>query len=609
MVLITFLSLSHRERVSFSIKKCQDSSGTKLSSKSTPSQNGTYSKSYLSSCSVPTSSHAKNGLTASSLVPYNDDSDDSENGKEMNGRHTNKCRENGHLQLSEKLNGREKDNSAGNTTSFEGIKSKSVKSNIFNTDISKNKNVASNSEESKSNKGAKIGYKEESRNGKISDEQDSNSGPSKNSIKKTQFLPRSLQVVNGRDSSPSSNKLINNHSKLVNNTCDKQVEKDCKGVNPQRATKELSLNNSSKFKSENNGWIISDNNERSPSESSTCSSSSSQGFLVTEKHKKSNKEKDSYNGWTVTKRDSENPSSKRQTPDKSETASLKSKESLDSNRSDKSTKSMKKSFFSLFPCVSSSHSPDLSPEDEQTNSVIENTISSPVTTTDPKRSANVEHPTNCGASAEENSASDDDSFHLKRNRDHEEHEPASPFKKCRPEERLNLPAVVDRLEQESIEEPKTATKRSVSPPLHDSILNGNKNERNLSTTRDEENFSMEEKKSRHKRKNKSDFPLTNGTHSDAKEMGSRLNANVVPVEWNRHLNDLSHNTEQKNKIKNHCFRDGNDDLSVVNTLKKAGQLPFGVKGNSFDFFKLGWIYCVSFIFFSQRKQFQEVTFF
>ncbi|KAB7493878.1 Ubiquitin carboxyl-terminal hydrolase 36 [Armadillidium nasatum] len=156
--------------------------------------------------------------------------------------------------------------------------------------------------------------------------------------------------------------------------------------------------------------------------------------------------------------------------------------------------------------------------------------------------------------------------------------------------------ISERLENGENYEEKSSKSKHQKGPQTAKVINAenhgceeNKKERNFSI-KDEENFSMEEKKSRHKKKHKmkpngaikcdGSIPSCNGVSSNSLE---NTDSNIIIYNWNRNVKDLSDDlpSTKKNEtvfsnnfIKNVSWN-GSDDLSVVNALKRAGELPFG----------------------------------
>ncbi|KAK7074125.1 Ubiquitin carboxyl-terminal hydrolase 42, partial [Halocaridina rubra] len=375
--------------------------------------------------SLSSSGKAGTGLkSVSSLVPYHDDSEDSEldDSKQnvVNG-HKEKIVQNGSIKSEDSSKVKEKGD--------KGAK-------LIHNKVEKGTNS-----DVKTNASENIG------------KANSNSNPKSGAT--VPFVPRSLQLVNGTSSANSNSSSSSSSSSSSGSNCKTKGEK---------------------------GWLVTDASLHSPSESSGGSAGGVGNFTVVEQPTSSKEsklavghEKMDNHGWTVTIRrqrpelekshshDSVLPGPCRR-KDEADSASLRSKASVDSTRSDRSTKSMKKSLLSLFTCVSSARSPD-SPEEEQPEASYPQTITQDSThkLTEAKVKVNnadsktdkatsnasaskskkecvndvkgkAAHVSSNGKShSKADLDSDGDLSQTKRFRDHDD-EPASPSKKCRPEE-------------------------------------------------------------------------------------------------------------------------------------------------------------------------------
>ncbi|XP_042208968.1 ubiquitin carboxyl-terminal hydrolase 36-like isoform X2 [Homarus americanus] len=430
-----------RERISFGLKFSQ---GKSESTNSKPNKiilnPGTTSLLGSKSCvtnsgsSSSTSTSGKPSCapkTVPSLVPYPDDSEDSEVDDSKRGSvkaHREKSVQNGKVK-------------SDNQKVIKAVNAKSIKSERLNGSLHVQKpEKLSNGDIKNTESDSSVKSNSSSKNGSL-----------------TPFMPRSLQVVNN----------TSQHHSAGSST-------SCKGKGES-------------------GWQVTEASLHSPSESSSSSAGGSHTNTFTvvdqptscklEQKQQQGQvlEKPENQGWTVTIRrqrpelekslshDSVLPSPvhKKDEPD---SASLRSKASVDSCRSDRSTKSMKKSLLSLFTCVSSSHSPE-SPEDEQpeashpqketqdcnkhkstdgdrtkinntedktskvngTSSLPANRGSKKEISNDSNKNGIISHSENCHHSSKSDSDSETDNSQSKRFRDHDDNEPSSPSKKCCPE--------------------------------------------------------------------------------------------------------------------------------------------------------------------------------
>ncbi|XP_071545185.1 uncharacterized protein [Panulirus ornatus] len=424
-----------RERISFGMKLSQNSSKGESTSKPNKIILNTSTTSLLGTKSSVSLGSSSSTCTPS-LVPYLDDSEDSEVDDSKRGvvkTHRDKSLQNGNMKTDDKK-----------IVKASGIKN--VKGDRMNGSLHLQK------PEKLSNGDIKSDSKSTESDSSVKSHSSSKSGS-------TNFVPRSLQVVS--------------------NTCQHHIE---------------SSSNSFKGKADS-GWLVTDASLHSPSESS-CSSVGglhTSTFTVVDQptscklEQKQQEgqahEKPENQGWTVTIRRQRpelekshshdsvlpGPSHKKDEPD---SASLKSKASVDSSRSDRSTKSMKKSILSLFTCVSSSRSPD-SPEDEQpeashphedTQECCElksldgdnmkhidtenktskcNGTASLHSYREGKKEASDEfkkkgissHNENGHHSSESDTDTETENSQTKRYRDQDDIEPSSPSKKCRPEDK------------------------------------------------------------------------------------------------------------------------------------------------------------------------------
>ncbi|KAL7633294.1 UNVERIFIED_CONTAM: hypothetical protein RMT77_016399 [Armadillidium vulgare] len=638
------LPQKEREKISFGIKSHGFSKGQDENKYSKP--NGLILKRpfQLNSSSLTKSHTNGRNYVSSGLVPYNDESESSDDNESTDNRDTkDSCKfVNGHS------NGHEKfvNKSGKSTDSSENSRSNNNNGDKGN-DYLKSKNHVE-----------KMSNVDKIKKDKIKEDTtcSTSQGISGLNNKSTSFLPRSVQIqssgngknVGGNKVNNSMPKILNGHSSTdnLNEKKNSEHEKIDKVSLKEEHNDSYGTNSGNRTKKENGYICNSSSNGLSPVDVRTPNSSPSQSLTDRSKTKskpeKVLKERDSFSGWiscnnthkTELEKSFSHDSvlnSKVQQNDKSETASLKSKESLDSNRSDKSSKSVKKSIFSLFPCVSSTQSPDFSPEDEQINSVIENK-SSPVRT-DPKRlpenksiSQNYPQKPEVASYSKEKNISrlkeeeedeeteddnddddyddedDDDNFHVQKfNSSGKSSSNGQGNYSLTSNGSLDSPLVKEnniseRLENGENYEEKSSKSKHQKSPQTPKVINAenhgceeNKKERNFSI-KDEENFSMEEKKSRHKKKHKmkpngaikcdGSIPTCNGVSSNS---SNNTDSNIIIYNWNRNVKDLSDDlpSNKKNEtvfsnnfIKNASWN-GSDDLSVVNALKRAGELPFG----------------------------------
>lgn len=628
-------SHKEREKISFGLKFNQGGSKGENSSKPNKiilsSGTTTLLSTKSTTISIPSSSGktASNLKSMSSLVPYHDDSEDSEVDDSKQSGIANGVKE--------KLvqNGTVKSEDVKKDKSEKGTKGLCKPDKVNNSADSKTSSSESGSKSSSSNSSIKSG---------------SSSVP---------FVPRSLQIVNGASPVNTSSSSISSSS------------------------------SSSKTKGEK-GWLVTDNSLHSPSESSSGSAGGTSAFTVVEQPTSSKEkqaighEKMDNHGWTVTIRKQRpelekshshdsvlpGPSHKK---DEADSASLRSKASVDSTRSDRSTKSVKKSIFSLFTCVSSARSPD-SPEEEQpeashpqdcgtlesrtkTNEgdpkskIADAKIDKNKSTTSNTSPSNTKFkkgavidskskiPPACNGQSnlKSDSESDTEISQSKRFRDHDD-EPSSPSKKCRPEEGKN--ACNKKSDSETTKNgPCSVSKNGLSCNSKNLISSdSDKSKNRLNHELGKSKNGLEEvgrkcrKKKKHKNENES---LLNGVEespersqkdtssSDSSLAGvssgsessdsegeqggtdhwvektketlgkAKLNPATRVINWNgtRKMKDLSHTingdkeSPQENGIetdKNIGMWNGSKSLQVVDELRRAGNFAFGTKVNSWE---------------------------
>ncbi|KAK8747902.1 hypothetical protein OTU49_016221 [Cherax quadricarinatus] len=643
-----------RERISFGIKFNQGKSESTskpnkiILNSGTTSLLGTKSSLVVSGSSSSTSTPGKASSvhkTVSSLVPYPDDSEDSEGDESKRG--AVKAHREKPVQVCKVKSDDQK-----------GIKANGVKSVKIE----------------KMNGSLHVQKLEKLSNGDIKNikctESDSSvkSNSSCKSASSTSFMPRSLQVVNS-----TSQHMANSST-------------------------------SSKAKGDS-GWLVTDAALHSPSESSNSSAGGSHANLFTvvdqptsckleQKQQHSQvPEKIENQGWTVTIRkqrpelekslshDSVLPSPTRK-KDEPDSASLKSKASVDSCRSDRSTKSMKKSLFSLFTCVSS-RSPE-SPEDEQPEAVCpqeeteESTKPKPtdgdrtkVSNSDGKlnKSNITSSSPNCKECKKEfpnesnkngtnsyyenghhNLKSDTDSeaenSQSKRFRDHDDNEPSSPSKKCRPEDKAKAnkknehEASKNGLDSNtskngpnnSYEAKSKNVQCSVTDVSKNGVIHENeksknglveKGEKGNKNSKDQKQSKLslcnngEASKAQNDSSSVSASSLS-GSSSDSESsdgegdqegtehwvektketIGKEKNLGVHIVHWNGNLKDLSHSLGRDRENEQTCDRerenfkepqkrrsgmwDGSRSTEVVDELRRAGEFAYGSKVNTWN---------------------------
>ncbi|CAL4115866.1 unnamed protein product, partial [Meganyctiphanes norvegica] len=401
-------------------------------------------------------------------------------------------------------------------------------------------------------------------------------------------------------------------------------------------------------------WLVTEASEHSLSVSSGSSESGSThtSFTVIEQPTSDNttllslskscvRDKIEPQGWTVTIRRNRpelekshshdsvlpGPSQKKDEPD---SASLRSKVSVDSNRSDRSTKSIKK-LMSLFTCVSSARSPPDSPEEVESNGLPKIETCENNFCNKESCKSNSDHLDKDNASSRVTPDSDNDSV-SKRLRDHDENEPSSPSKKCRPEEKskgnLNLGSesskndVADGVKSKNsmengFDKEKTNqnfnfdhSKNEVSP-LCDKLKTG--------TSEKELNYHKSGKKHKLKKKKREigyigsdcvkDTTSSSSSVSDSNNEGSDSDKDdnseswlektketiervkVLPsnnvINWNSSLRDLSHTLGRDKNLGNQSqvqqsekksgMWDGSKSTTIVDELRRAGNFAYGTK--------------------------------
>ncbi|XP_045599891.2 ubiquitin carboxyl-terminal hydrolase 36 isoform X1 [Procambarus clarkii] len=640
-----------RERISFGIKLNQGKSESTNKPNRIILNAGTTSLLIMkpsassSGSSSSTSTPSKTVSTPKSvpsLVPYPDDSDESEIDESKGGSvkaHREKSVQNNKVKSDDprciKANGVK----SAKSEKINGLLHVQKPERLSNGDVKNNKCTESDSS-IKSNISSKSGT--------------------------TTFMPRSLQVVNSTTQHYTA-----------------AIKASCKGKS-------------------DSGWLVTDASLHSPSESSNSSAGGSHGNLFTVVDQPTSckleqkqphvqvHEKPENQGWTVTPKkqrpelekslshDSVLPSPTHK-KDEADSASLKSKASVDSCRSDRSTKSMKKSILSLFTCVSS-RSPE-SPEDEQPEAVfpqrerpecnklkstdgcrikggdIDGKVSkSNSTSNSPNRkeckkellNESNKNGINCHSeNGHHSSKSDTDSeaenSQSKRFRDHDDNEPSSPSKKCRPEDKAKsikkneheaskngLNCNTSKNGQNSSYEAKS---KNVQCSDSDVSKNGVIHENGKSKNRLVEKGKKGSKRSRDRKRGK--ISSCNGESSKAQNDSSSVSAlslsassdsessdgegdkegterwvektketigkaktNPVAqiVHWNGSLKDLSHtigrdrDNEQSHDRERENFKephkrrcgvwDGSRTTEVVDELRRAGNFAYGTKVNT-----------------------------
>ncbi|XP_068223261.1 ubiquitin carboxyl-terminal hydrolase 36-like [Palaemon carinicauda] len=628
-------SHKEREKISFGLKF--NSGGSKGENSSKPNKiilnSGTTT--LLSTKPSSTSMASSSGKTTtsiksmSSLVPYHDDSEDSELDESKQGGIVNGVKE--------KLvqNGTVKSEDVKKDKSEKGTKGLCKQDRVINSNAdSKTSSSESGSKCSSSNSSIKSG---------------TSSVP---------FVPRSLQIVNG--------------------------------ASPVNTSSSSSSSSGSKTKGEK-GWLVTDNAQHSPSESSSGSAGGTSAFTVVEQPTSSKEkqaighEKTDNHGWTITTIRNQRPELEKShshdsvlpgpshKKDEADSASLRSKASVDSTRSDRSTKSVKKSIFSLFTCVSSARSPD-SPEEEQPeashppdNVALESrtkasegdpkiknsdakteknksasSSSSPSNTKSKKGNvidskSKIQTACNGQANLKSDSESDTDMSQSKRFRDHDD-EPSSPSKKCRPEEGKNVGN--KKVEGDATKNgPCSVSKNGLncsSKNLNSSDSDKSKNRLNHEVGKSKNGLEEVGRKCKKKKKHKKENgTLSNGVGENSekshKELSSsdsslggassgsvssdsegdpaagehwvektketigkaKLNPAARVIKWNgtRKMKDLSHAINgdkegpQENGIetdKNIGMWNGSRPSEVVDELRRAGNFAFGTKVNSWE---------------------------
>ena len=529
--LMTFFMFHFREKISFGLKFNQGGAKGENASKPNKIILNSGTSSLLSTKSLGSTSSSSSGKASSStlssnnvksvssLVPYHDDSEDSELDDAKQSGIVNGVKE----KLAQNPTAKSEDTAKAKDRNDKGAKL-----------LHNHKQDKVNSSSVKSSHSENDGNKSSSLN--------SNCNSKSGALSSVPFVPRSLQIVNG--ASPV-------------NTC-----------TSSSSSSSNSSSSNNKTKGEK-GWLVTDNSLHSPSESSSGSVGGTGAFTVVEqptscKEKQAvGHEKMDNHGWTVTIRkqrpelekshshDSVLPGPSHR-KDEADSASLRSKASVDSTRSDRSTKSMKKSIFSLFTCVSSARSPD-SPEEEQpeashpqenavpetksratendhkaknsdakadkskpsTSNSLPNAVKSKkgvVTEVKSKITA-----CNGQSNLKSDSESDNEILQSKRFRDHDD-EPSSPSKKCRPEEAKNASG-----KKGESEPTKNGSSSAPKNGVNSSSKNLISSDNDKSKNRDSHELSkskngLEEigKKCKKKKKHKKTKSLCNGLESDDK---------------------------------------------------------------------------------------------
>ncbi|XP_063606456.1 ubiquitin carboxyl-terminal hydrolase 36-like isoform X2 [Penaeus indicus] len=602
-----------------------------LGTKSSASSNSLFSSkpsvSSLSTSSPPSSTPNKNSAAQkplSSLVPYLDDSEESESDDSkrgpMNG-HKEKSLQNGKAKCDEHQ---------------KNVKENGVKMNgcLHNKNVEKSANS--------DNKSSKNNDSESGAKSSISSNKGGITAP---------FLPRSLQVITSANQLHTSSESSKGKSDLGWTVSDAALHSP---------------------------------SESSNSSAGGCHAAS---FTVVDqptsskndqiKHQPQELEKLQHQGWTVTVRRQRpelekshshdsvlpGPSHKKDEPD---SASLRSKASVDSTRSDRSTKSMKKSIFSLFTCVTSARSPD-SPEDDQPEALPPHSETQQGSKSKhpegqaklaepeedlPNDTMVLHNPSKCKNKATNgkqnvlenghalgkgDADSEADAPQSKRIRDRDDNEPSSPSKKCRPEDKMkvNKKSENDLGKNGSVSSvPKNGLSNNYDKSKNvqcsdpDSSKNGVTHESVKTKNGYADGGERENSKSGKSKKegksvlcNSGEAPkatldssssasassLTGSSDSESSEgeedpegtehwvektketVGkAKINPNAHVVHWNGSLKDLSHTLirdREKDGPKEFEKRktgmwDGSRDTDVVDELRRAGSFAFGTKVNS-----------------------------
>ena len=444
-----------------------------------------------------------------------------------------------------------------------------------------------------------------------------------NGVVKEAKINGSGPTLNGESSSSKSGESSINNSCSSNSNGKLQAPFVPRALQVQSNLKNRSsspLGNNSKCS--DGGWVVSE-----------TTSNPVENERKVEVPSRKMKEKVDSRGWTVTRtkpeleksrsHDSVLPGMPRKDED---AASLESKTSVDSYRSDRSNKSVKKSLLSFFPCMSATLSPDTSPQDEEQKRHIGDANHAKSSDCEPSaiegKRLDESSKKSVTTNGDKESDSDSDATQTKRFRDDEDTGPASPSKKCRPEDGTKRNG-----HGSSKSDRKSENGHGRDWPEKKPNFESEPNKRKSHKSENDENFSMEEKKSRHKMKHKrnSKFSDSSDSEDDRRDFRvngekngfgkARLNPDLTVVHWDQSRTDISkslgssknvvngrscredgrngydnsddandyeNSNHFKSKNKSNGIWDGSKSTSVVDELRRAGNYGLGSKSKLFS---------------------------
>ncbi|XP_076069127.1 ubiquitin specific peptidase 36 [Oratosquilla oratoria] len=377
-------------------------------------------------------------------------------------------------------------------------------------------------------------------------------------------------------------------------------------------------------------WVVTEAAGHSASETSSQGSLSNSTFVITERTggtPPKPKDKPEVHGWAVTPSLKKRPELEKsmshdsvlpkfgQGLDDDDTASVKSKASVDSTKSDKSTKSVKKSIFSLFTCVGSSRNPD-SPEEEKSifyscdKSKQKNDGGSSTDISDlcKKISDNGESEKKRSDKNESKHKNgqhpDSDQAKSKRFREQEESEPSSPSKKCRPEDRAKNGHNSDADKSKNghdMEKSKNGYAERGEKKRKEENINKEK-EKKTAETNHETSSSHNDNATSSASATSSSSTSSDSESSDSdSEEGetvcwvertkegigkAKIDPKVSVVPWNASVRDLSdrfnwgehkYSKFDVNRKKERGMWDGSRNTQTVDDLRRAGNFAYGTK--------------------------------